>query len=315
MSHHDVVVIGGGLGGVTIAAFHLAQGKDVALIEPGALAGSFIGGLKYMRDSVGFRRLLSDVKVDYAIRPVMGGILRADGMVAPFPGDLSPDQLFEVQRAHYQKTRGTADGFTTGAMNFGGGGAQLLFDVPELVEYVEQRARIVDRAVKRISGKMVSTGGQWIEGAEIISTIPLPALCAILGLEARESPICKCEMLFTAHVDTLEGGAASAFPYDYVYTPWLPVAHRLSKDGDRLLVEWNERLGDARDDMKSIGMDFESKPTKMPGHLHPAVWGSVKLDAGLFCGIRLAGRFAEWLPRRTVDQTLDQLYGEPHMER
>lgn len=303
--HCTHIIVGGGMSGCVVALALAAwrKGARVAICEPGRLGGNFgTGGLQYLRDSEGMRALLDAHRISYGVRPVHGGVLTHKGRVLAYPDGLG-GHLPEAQRLHYIKTRGTADGFVPGVMNFGGGGNTLVCDLQQLLGVVERVADIYQSAARVISGPMVSVG-RWLEASEdIVSTVPLPVLANILQLDAKERPTCTGEQLRIGHIPLTDANRALAH-YDYTYTPWLAAVHRVrGASPEALELEWNARNdGGVQADLQKLGGELITEPRTMPGHLHPVAWGTWRPEPP----IKLAGRFAEWEPRMTVDQVADR---------
>ena len=328
--HHTSVIIGGGMSGCLIAlllAAYRKPGEDVAVIEPGQLGGSFSrGGFQYLRNSEGVRALLDHHHLPYTLRPMRGGILTHKGRVLAYPAGLG-DRTAQAQRLHYRKTRGTLEGFEPGVMNFGGeGGEQVLVDLSRLLMAVERVATIYRAQVSVVSGPMACIGPRrWVEasGGHLVSTLPLPLLARILQLDEEEAPRCRHETLNVARIPLTEDNAPLGH-YDYTYTPWLEAIHRVrpvnGASGVELELEWNAAL-DVEDDQDGVSLpntpvtrDIDKlagaldtlEVRTMPGHLHPVEWGTWRPEPPL----RLAGRFAQWEPRMTVDKVADAWYKE-----
>jgi hypothetical protein len=298
--------------------------ETVALIEPGNLGGSFgQGGFQYLRNSEGVRGLLQAHGLPYALREQAGGVLTHKGRVLAYPAGLGTS-IMAAQRLHYAKTRGSLDGFTGDVMNFGGvGGEQVLVDISRLLGKVADTADVFQASARVVSGSLVSIAAplldaepagsrQWIEAGSgtVISTIPLGLLGSLLQLDLPERPVCPHEWLKVVRTP-LTPEIAPLGHYDYTYTPWLGAIHRVRPvhiDGEVLLeAEWNDTLtGKLPMDLKKLGITDHSKPRLLPGHLHPVAWGTWRPDASL----RLAGRFAQWEPRMTVDKVVDVWHKE-----
>jgi len=319
MAHYDHVILGGGMSGCLIALSLAAwrKGETVAVIEPSHLGGSYAkGGFQYLRNSVGVRALLHAHKMDFTLKAMSGGVLTHKGRVLPYPQGLG-GHLEAVQRLHYGKTRGTYEGYGPGVMNFGGtGGERVLTDFSRLFGLVERHCDIIQAHATVISGPMACVGPRrWIESASgrITSTVPLPILAKLLQLEGREAPVCPHEWLKVARI-SLTGRTAHLGHYDYTYTPWLEAIHRVrpvvDDDGNIALeLEWNDRSTHSLAvDLARLGSTLLAPPRQLPGHLHPVTWRTWRAGSG--SNIRLAGRFAQWNSRITVDQVVDACHEE-----
>lgn len=310
MNVYDVVVVGGNMGGTLIAAAYAAHGRSVAVIEPQPLASAFMGGFKYLRHNDELIHLLIKLGVRYSILKVRGGVITAQGDMLSFPGDIAPQHLENVSKTHYLKTRGTLDGWTPQVMNFGGTPTdEVDADIGKLVEWVDEHCEVIRAPAKLISGQQVGLGnGVYVCGKQLVSTVPLPILCRLLRLDEHEKPVTPHQMLNTVEFQwTIMAGGC---PWDYVYTPYLKRLHRVSVVNHKQGVwqaEWNGDADTPVDDLEELaGVEYISPVRSLPGHLLPIEWRSWKPDPSL----RLMGRFAEWNPRGTVDQTVATLMKE-----
>lgn len=309
---YDYVIIGGGMSGAIAAGWLRAYkaGATVALIEPGPLGTSYAqGGLRYLRSTPAMVALLQELRVKANPVELGGGVLLPGTVprtIVPFPGD-QHGPLLDIQRIHYLKTRGTMDGFTPGAMNFGGENQWGLdCSQPALVKRCVGDAAVIEARATRASGKYVWVGTSIIEARKaVISTIPLPAYAKLLGLGAGESPTCAHRWLCVQRLEV--GDDMPPFSsWSYTYTPWLRRVHRISPTSTtEIELEWNEgNSSDVRRDFLDIGVASEDVSTddarRIPGHLLPIEWGSWRPPDGVL----LLGRYASWDARATVDSAL-----------
>jgi hypothetical protein len=301
---NDVVILGGGPVGV-IAAGVLSELRPqwrVVLVEPGPLAASLdAGGLRYLRGSQPLQELVRALGVPFAAVPVRGGVLMPNQTVANYPDEFEGEQLAEIQRKHYCRTRGTLDGFTADVMNFGGTPVpKLELDRALLVARATARTKVVKFAVTDIDedGQVLLRNGFTVRAKRfVLSTIPLPGYAKLAATMRDNQPVCHNRWLVVGRHPT----APESFQrYDYIYTPWLSGTHRLSRDKDG--AWWSETSRGNRDAAEAVA-SFMDQGKVLPGHLLHVDWNGGRLPPRH----HLLGRFAAWEPRYTVDQTVQRV--------
>lgn len=314
MSNFDVAILGGGLSGVLAAAWLRCNRPDyrVVLVEPGEPGAAFwAGGLKYLRTSAAFTDFLLETGLDFDVVRVRGGVYD-NGQISTYP--LSDrDQQEAVQRAHYLKTRGTHEGYTSDVMNFGGKtSTRYVLDYKALVRacLANPKLTVVRAPVTRIGDAFVIVDQVRLDARTIVSTLPLPLYLNMSGTPMESRPTLAHRWL---HVFMAQGGTDALEGYDYVYTPTLPHVHRISRSEypDRFQVEVNssDRASDLMtwitEAAEVIGYLGQEHPTvvKIPGHILPSDMNGWKPPDNHI----MLGRYSAWQPRATADQTFDNL--------
>lgn len=328
MSVYDVAILGGGLTGCLAAGWISLQKPKwkIALIEPGELGAAFwSGGLKYLRVRPEFTDYLLELGLSFTIRQARGGVWwQGSAVDYPRPGGDSENEA--IQKAHYLKTRGTMDGYTSDVMNFGGGGYQYVMD-----SYKELVRRSVDRAnITVYVGKVNSIRdfthaefGKFLDVVElagastskihaprIVSTIPRPMYIKLLEGVAS-LPEHNHRWLHSIEV---HASAAALGNYDYLYTPGLRNVHRISRtrDFNKFTFEVNSadrgysglgRWFEEMDSLMKTNVKAHAVHSIIPGHILPGSDNGWKPPQDHF----LIGRYAAWEPRETVDKVFLRL--------
>lgn len=330
-----VVILGGGISGL-LAAWVFREHKPIVLEAGRALGGSFnSGGLKYIRHTEAFRRLLVELEVEATVYRPRGGLLLAGGFTmggeyirgtqlvdhVPYMSALPEETRLELQRRHWERTRGTLAGFKATCMNdpTGEGDAEALhFNYTALVagitEAVEKSggefrlgARVTDIIDPHREVWCDGPAGSHLAYDLLITTLPLGAMKNILA--AADLPEGKVQTCTVGHIssgslprDLAEMGAAK---YNYIYTPFNRVFHRLSRDPENPERWQAEATGrpDLKDFQEALGYGARVPMmlTNLPGHLLP-----LDREPQWPAGIVPLGRFAEWDTRSTAEKTLDR---------
>jgi hypothetical protein len=304
----DVLILGGGPVGIVAAGvvkFYKTSWR-VTLIEPDQLCRSLdAGGLRYLRGSKHFQQLLYNLGIDYRAERVRGGLELMNGSVIKYPGTMKQEKLEEIQRIHYQRTRGTTHGFTPGAMNFAGEEVpRILLDRSEMIaKMLDGNPRvdlILNKQVAAIApdgSVSLDSGETWEAAKLVISTIPIQIYMKTLLQRPLVEPVLQGRWLSATTVNQV----ANSFDlYDYVYSPWSSVGHRYSKDANG--TWWIEESHVSKESAMAAAMVRE-RGKAFPGHLLPPSWNGWRPPAKH----HLLGRFSAWDARYTVDQTAERV--------
>lgn len=304
-----IAVLGGGIVGI-VSAFLLSDDFDVVVISP-ELGGTWrAGGLKILKWHPAIVELMSDLKVPVDVASIRGGVWWNDKFV---PLESVSEK---IQQAHYRKTRGTLEGYTSTCMNAKAGEEAIIkFDFEKFVELAKREMLwATGRIVKVVS----EPGGVEVRYAlsatitshnyfdYVINTLPL---WVFRKLVTPVMPQVEYQKLFTAEfkaeVNNIHG-------CEYIYMPQGEGPHRLSVlnpdkniwTAEAISTErpnWLSFRGDIRCILQGARLVRESD-SHQPGHLMP-------LSAKLKYPARItpAGRFASWDTRETVDKVATKI--------
>lgn len=148
----DTLVVGGGVTGIFAAlAASYEPWSRVALVERADELGGVWGmsAVQYLHKTATAMEFLERHGIGYEARPVRAGVLYDFNDGNPRFADLCragclADQVEDLQELHYEKSRGSLDGFDTTTMNdFGRTGSEALdFDLEDAIKLLRRRVKV-----------------------------------------------------------------------------------------------------------------------------------------------------------------------------
>tara|TARA_R110001592_G_scaffold164855_2_gene398995 strand:+ start:216 stop:1166 length:951 start_codon:yes stop_codon:yes gene_type:complete len=304
-------ILGAGPAGL-IAAYY---NKDYKVIDEkplGQLNMPFIPGPRLLQSNQNMKWFAKDIMNDLELKVehCVIGYHDKDGVYD------SPDDHFKKQ--YSLKTRGRSsegshlsEGRTEIAhIEFGDLGEDSYKELfTRLLKIIEDRGQLIRTSVKSIDtdkSQLELVNGSSSEYGNIINTLNLNILRKIcpqvesecvkykLDLSTSKKSFYKCEYGFTID-EAMKSGHPSTF-YDYIYSidaDWT----RCTYFRDYMVYESVEPIeGDSIQGNK-IDMKFENIPIQITN----------SEDVESMCGIRMLGRFAQWLHKVKANEVLDKV--------
>jgi hypothetical protein len=325
-----VIVLGGGISGLSAALFFLNRGCKVELYTEN-LGGDYTkGGLKYIYKSVSTEKFLNEIGIEYIIKRINGAIYYHN-QFWPYPEFMHmyekpwhelAENGMDIQQRFWQKTRGYKQPIDRRCMNdpWNRGPMELsLKPVGGIQFYVNMLMEIAAKNIHMvIKYDRLNTEGvkRIIEENEfIVYTIPID----IFSDRKFEYKVLNVYRV-SCNVKQIW--------WDYCYFPIDYLFHRVSKQKMGLDFEYNMKSKDQRKAIQvqiknscreflfRVGIDKIEKisffPIYIKGHLGKEVKDVVVSD-----NVFRLGRYAQWDSRITYDKVLDKLYrdGERWLNR
>ena len=319
-----VVIANGGMAGIMAAAAFVERGHNVVLIRHNGSEFSR-GGLKYLHRTDATEALLASRNVPYSVRDVRGKIVLSDFAVHDYPeyAALVPSDVVELaQRLHWMKTRKTIAGFQETCMNDPSKGKQqaLVADIDLLAETILSQVETVNGRITHINHqrRLVETDAGATFGYDVFITNMLPSELDRCLNVVCDDPVVDWPKFRKVAVFRFPANPCAG--WDYAYTPWLPVIHRVSVGDGHIDAElsilrgmddkldWLELL--VRYDLGQLLIHTSLIETfhpvakmkaTMKGHLLP-----VEKQINYPDGIVPVGRFSCWDSRMTLDKVYER---------
>jgi len=305
-----VIIVGGGFSGL-LSAFAMSKHRDVdvTILEHKDVGGHFLyGGYKYVRRSDSFASMLHDLGCVYSTYPVNGGILLKDEVIR-YPADfydLDKPYIAQIRTHYWEKTRKTcpgkhipkafADPFSYRTQR------AIRPDFEDVIDRLKPRFNIMKAAFVSQADNICYTTSGPIEFDHMIFTIPLNAIKDRVDFYVPSALSTKLSIIEVLPLKD------PYYRFDYIYTPYTPEnhVHRISSNGHTYFAEVSGFVDETKiySDLNWLfkgGWSYIGGKEKLRGHLMP-------MDAHPDWpeNIRPVGRYAQWLPKLTMDQALDE---------